>query len=176
MSWATYHSQSEEFASQAEVASRNGDSALAIELYRLSAEAEERALNELDRSKTRTLGITVVSASSLWFKSKDFKQAEHMAHSWIASKLLPDFAIEHLQELLQTIWHERNFQQSGIDFLQGQVTISLSGGEVSMGAAPLWLIHHKENEVCNFFYRIIEMILGRPFRKRASPSVLLIFD
>ena len=73
MSWAAHLSQSEELASQAEVALRNGDSARAIGLYRLSAEAEERALNELDRSKTRTLGITVVSASSLWFKAKELK-------------------------------------------------------------------------------------------------------
>ncbi len=170
MSWATHHSQSEKFASQAEAALKKGDRARAIELYRLSAEEEERALNELDHSKTRTLGITIISASSLWFKAKEFKQAEQIAYHWLASNLLPDFASAKLQELLQTVWHERNFQQAGIDFVQGQVTLSLDGGEVSVGAAPLWLVHHKANEVCNFFYRIIEMMLDRPFRKRGSPS------
>jgi len=107
MSWASHHSQSEEFASQAETALRTGDSGLARRLYRLAAEAEERALHELDRSKTRTLGITAVSASSLWFKAKELKQAEQIAHSWLASTHLPDFATAQLQELLQTLWNEK---------------------------------------------------------------------
>jgi hypothetical protein len=166
MSWGTHHAQSEEFASQAEVALRKGDKALATELYRLSAEAESHALNELDPSKTRTLGITAVSAAALWSKAKELKQAEHVAYTWLASKLLPDFAIAQLQELLQSIWHERSFQQANIDFIQGQITLSLAGGEISMGAAPLSLIHQKANEVCSFFYRIIEMILGHPFCMR----------
>jgi hypothetical protein len=74
------------------------------------------------------------------------------------------------QELLQTIWHERDLRQTGIEFVRGQVTIALDGGEVSLGAAPLRLVHHKANEVCNFFYRIIEMTLHRPFRRRGSPG------
>ena len=168
MSWATHHSQSEKSASQAEAAFKKGDKARAMDFYRLSAEAEERALNELDPGKTRTLGITAVSAASLWFKAKEFKHAEQIAYGWLASNLLPDFATAQLQELLQTLWHERSFQQAKINFVQGRITISLAGGEVSMGAAPLSLIHQKANEVCNFFYRIIEMLLGHPFRKRGT--------
>jgi hypothetical protein len=170
MSWSINHSQSEELASQAEVAFKQGERERAIALYRLSAEAEERALAALDSSKRRTLGITAVSATSLWFKAEEVQQAERVAYHWLASGLLPSFATIQLQELLQTIWHERDFRQSGIAFVRGQVTIALAGGEVSLGAAPLWLVHRKANEVCNFFYRIIEMALSRPFRRRGSPK------
>jgi hypothetical protein len=170
MSWAIHHSQSEELASQAEVAFKKGDRDSARNLYRLSAEAEERAIEVLDPSKTRTLGITVVSATSLWFKAEELQQVERVACRWLASGLLPAFATAQLQELLQTIWHERDLRQAGIEFVRGQVTIALDGGEVSLGAAPLRLVHHKANEVCNFFYRIIEMTLHRPFRRRGSPS------
>jgi hypothetical protein len=170
MSWAIHHSQSEELASQAEAALKKGDRDRAIEFYRLSAREEERALDALDPNKTRTLGITVVSAASLWFKANELKQVERVACQWIASDLLPDFAIIQLQEALQTTWRERDFRQSGIEFVRGQVIISLAGGEVSRGAAPLVLVHHKANEICHFFYRIIEMTLNRPFRKRGSPS------
>ena len=55
--------------------------------------------------------------------------------------------------------------------MRGQVTISLAGGEVGSGAAPLTLVHRKADEICHFFYRIIEMTLHRPFRKRGSPAV-----
>lgn len=170
MSWAIYHSKSEELASQAQVTLRKGDRERARDLYRLSAEAEERTLEALDPSKTRTLGITVVSVTSLWFKAEALQQAERVACRWIASGLLPAFATAQLQELLQTIWYERDFRQAGIEFVPGQVTIALAGGEVSLGAAPLGLVHRKANEVCNFFYRIIEMTLHRPFRRRGSPG------
>lgn len=170
MSWAIHHSQSEELASQAEVALKQGDRESARALYRLSAEADERALEALDPSKTRTLGITVVSATSLWFKAEVLQQAERVACRWLASGLLPAFATAQLQELLQIIWYERDFRQAGIEFVPGQVTIALAGGEVSLGAVPLGLVHRKANEVCNFFYRIIEMTLHRPFRRRGSPG------
>jgi hypothetical protein len=65
MSWAIHHAQSKELASQAQVALKKGDKARARDLYRLAAQAEGRALEVLDPSKTRTLGITVVSATSL---------------------------------------------------------------------------------------------------------------
>ena len=108
MSWAIHHSKSEELVSQAEVAFKQGNREKAIVLYRLSAEAEEHALEALDSSKTRTLGITAVSAASLWFKAEELQQAERVACRWIASGLLPTFATIQLQELLQTIWHERD--------------------------------------------------------------------
>jgi hypothetical protein len=170
MSWAIHHSQSEELASQAEAALKKGDRDRAIELYRLSAQEEERALDALDPNKTRTLGITVVSAASLWFKANELKQVERVAYRWIVADLLPDFAVVQLQEALQTTWHKRDFQQSGVEFMRGQVTVSLSGGEVSRGAAPLELVHQQAKNICDFFYHIIEMTLNRPFRKRGKPS------
>jgi hypothetical protein len=129
----------------AEVAVKKGDREGARHLYRLSAQAEERALEALDPSKTHTLGITVVSATSLWCKAEELLQVERVACHWIASGLLPAFATAQLQELLQTIWHERDLRQSGIELVPGQVTIALAGGEVSLGAAPLRLVHHKAN-------------------------------
>ena len=170
MSWAIHHSQSEELASQAEAALKKGNRDRAIEIYRLSAKEEERALDALDPNKIRTLGITVVSAASLWFKANELKQVERVACRWIAADLLPDFAVVQLQEALQTTWHKRDFQQSGIEFMRGQVTVSLSGGEVSRGAAQLELVHKQANKIRNFFYCIIEMTLNRPFRKRGLPS------
>jgi predicted lipase len=104
MSWLEFHTQSEKFASQAESLCHQQDSIGAVEFYRLAAAAEKQALDNLDTNKTRTLGITVVSAASLSFKAKDFSQAKELANQWLQSNLLPSFAIKELRSLLLVIY------------------------------------------------------------------------
>ena len=67
MSWAIHHSQSEELASQAEVTLKKGDRESARDLYRRAAEAEERALEALDPSKTSTLDVRFVNPVPVYF-------------------------------------------------------------------------------------------------------------
>lgn len=165
-----HHSRSEEYASQAEEASRSGDKDGGAKLYRLAAKEEVLALSTLDLSKTRTLGITAVSAASLWFKAGEFRQVERIACQWLATDSLPGFAISQLQAILQTAWNKILFLRSGVEFVKGEVLVSVSGGKIVTGAAPLDLIHRKVNEVRNIFYRTIEMLLKQPFRKRGLPS------
>jgi hypothetical protein len=104
MSWLKFHTQSEEYASQAEDLCHRQDSMGAIEFYRLAAAAEMQALDNIDTSKTRTLGITVVSAASLYFKAQDFSQTRKLATQWLQSNLLPSFAIRGLRDLLLVIY------------------------------------------------------------------------
>ncbi len=111
MSWALHHSQSEHYTNLAEEALREQNNAHAIELYRLAAEAEILALEALEPSKTRTIGITAVSAASLLYKAQEFRKAEQLAYQWLITDLLPAFAIRQLQELLQAIWSSRELVQ-----------------------------------------------------------------
>ncbi len=165
-----HHSQSEHYASQAEIAARAGQSSAAVDYYRLAATEEANALADLDSGKTRTLGITVISAAALWMKAEEYAQAERLALEWLGNKQLPEFAKIELRTILQSIWSEQQFQRMGISLSKRDVLVSLSGGEVVIGAAPLDLIHQKENEVCNIFFRVIEMLLGKPSRRRGGPS------
>jgi hypothetical protein len=111
MSWILHHSQSEQYAKLAEEALREQNNARAIELYRLAAEAEILALKALEPTKTRTIGITAVSAASLLYKAQEFRSSEQLAYQWLITDLLPTFAIRQLQELLQAIWSEREIVQ-----------------------------------------------------------------
>ena len=104
MTWVEHHRKSEELASSAAVCLLNGHSIEARQHYRLAAEAELLALADLDITKQRTLGITVVSAAALWFKGQDWKRAKRVAYQWLATDSLPDFAIEELEEILREIW------------------------------------------------------------------------
>jgi hypothetical protein len=169
MSWSAHHSKSERYAGLAENATRQRDFSRAIEFYRHAAQEETSALSALDTSKTRTLGITAVSAASLWYKAREFPQAELVAHQWLASGSLPAFAVEQLQSLLQTVWLERARQQSGVTFVEGEILVSVSGGDIVPGGAPLDLILRKVDEVKGLFFRTIEYMLELPLRKRGAP-------
>lgn len=104
MTWAEHHRKSEELASLAEVCLMNGHDLEAEKNYHLAAESELLALADLDINKQRTLGITVVSATALWFKGQQWRRAKRVAYQWLATDSLPDFAIEELEEILREIW------------------------------------------------------------------------
>lgn len=170
MTWADYHSLSEQLASEAEMISRAGDITIALARYRQAAEAEERALNALAPEKMRTLGITAVSAASLWFMARDFARAQQVAYAWLGRGSLPPFAVAQMRDLLQTVWGEEMRATSNIKFLPGDITVSVSGGEVVYGAAPLDLILRKVEEIKAVVIRTIEMLLRHPLRRGRSPS------
>lgn len=170
MSWAMYHTLSENHASQAEIASGEGNLSTAILHYRLAAEQETTALAQLDASKIRTIAITIVSAASLWFKAREYEQAEALVYQGLANSSMPTFALKQLKELLQAIWKEQALTQSNIQFTEGEVIVAVSGGEVLIGGAPMDLIQRKVDEVGRIFFRTIEMLLNQPFRRRGAPS------
>jgi hypothetical protein len=169
MSWSVHHTRSEGYANQAEDLRRRHEGGRAAELYRLAAEAEVNALNNIVPSKTRTIGITTISAVSLYFKAQEFLQARKLAHKWLATDLLPAFAVEELEDLLQVIRFEESRVKSGIQFIEGEVLVSVKGGEVLYGAAPLDLVLRKVDQISKIFYRTTEMLLGRELRTRGNP-------
>ena len=81
MTWAQLHADSERLAIEAQLAARARDMARAIDLYKRAGDLERQALDQLDVSKTRTRGITAVSAVALWFKAGEYALAEQLAHS-----------------------------------------------------------------------------------------------
>lgn len=103
MSWERHHSASEILASAAEVAARRGDSRHATGLYQSAAEAEVRALYEVEPTKTRTLGVTIVSAVALYYKAGELETARGIAQRWLNKDHLPSFACEQLKDILQKI-------------------------------------------------------------------------
>ena len=112
MTWADHHKQREGFAADAEIAAMQCAIEHSMVLYKLAAQAEAHALAGLDVKKTRTLGVISVSAVALWYKARDYPQAQRIAHEWLSTDLLPPFAVEQLQSLLQTMWSDREWEPS----------------------------------------------------------------
>ena len=99
MSWNVYHTESEKLAGEAEALRLRGNHSSAAEAYRRAAELEERALEALDPSKSRTRGITAVSALSLWDKAGNAEEVHRLAKQLLAEPL-PHFAQAQAREFL----------------------------------------------------------------------------
>jgi hypothetical protein len=173
MNWLVHHTLSEQYANQAEEFHRQQEFDRAVELYRLAAEREKSALESLDYHKIRTIGITAISTASLYYKAREFALAKRLAHKWLGSEFLPPFAVDELEELLQVIHYEETRQKSGIPFVQGEVLVSVSGGDVMYGAAPLDVILKKVKQIRDMFYRTTEFLLDQPLRGRSEPTSLV---
>lgn len=170
MTWLEHHKSSERLAAEAEIATRHGDLARSQQLYADAAEAEVRALKEIAPSKSRTTGISAVSAVSLYFKANRLSDAESVSYKWLASEDLPPFAAAQLRGLLQSIWTEQVRERANVGFVPGQVIVSAKGGEVVEGGAPLDLIVERVQTVQSLFYRTAEFLRGLPHRKRGGPT------
>ena len=107
MSWIEHHESSERLASQAEMAVRENRPDEALALYARAADAEERAVADLDRSQTRTLGISAVSAAALHYKAHQLARAEQTAIRWLGFDRLPAFARDQLRLLLRSMSSEQ---------------------------------------------------------------------
>ncbi|MBN1653553.1 MAG: hypothetical protein JXA30_07230 [Deltaproteobacteria bacterium] len=170
MTWAELHGESEKLAAEAQLAMRARNADKAIELYKRAADLEWRAYNSLDISKERTRGITAVSTVALWFKANEYTRAEQCAYSVLADSSMPAFARDDLRNLVQAIWTESSKQKAGVTFSPGHVLVSVRGGEVVTGGAPLDLIIDKVQAIQSLFYRTIEFLNSVAFRKRGRPS------
>ncbi|MDE0002092.1 MAG: hypothetical protein OXQ29_05320 [Rhodospirillaceae bacterium] len=122
MSWVENHKVSSRLAAEAEAAVHGGREDEAACLYAKAADAEDKALADLDPSNGRTLGITTVSTVSLRLKAarcvrKDisradrFAKAEEVAQAWLARDELPAFAEDQLRALLLAIPIGGNMRQ-----------------------------------------------------------------
>ena len=133
MSWITLHQVSERLASDAQAALLQGRRAQARDLYAQAADAENKALGALDPSKTRTIGVSAVSAASLYYKAANLPRAEEVASRWLGFATLPEFAREQLCSLLESISAE---QEEPMEVAEGRAayTATKDAGGKEKGA------------------------------------------
>ncbi len=170
MDWLTHHRRSEELAARAHEHARRGEKSQAEAFFLEAAEAEQAAVELVDEGKPRTLGITAVSAVSLWYKAKAFERAAALAHQCLARTVITGAAREQLDDLLLTLYNERDKQRMSGQFLPGSVTVAVKGGDVLRGAAPLELIVERVKTLQAIFVRVIEWQAKKPLRRRGGPT------
>jgi hypothetical protein len=171
MTWLEHHQASELAASEAHAARHSGDSARADFLFEAAARAELEALNHVSlEQKPRTFAITAVSCAALLYKAARPQEAELFAHSMLSRQGLPDFATDQLREILQSIWNEQAQAAAGVRFVPGQVTVSVDGGEVVKGGAPLDTVLERVQTIQSIFLRTTEFLKKLPLRRRGPAT------
>ena len=171
MTWLEQHKNSEALASAAHAAKKDNDYEAAHALFLEAGRAEMKALEFLNpKEKSRTFSVTAVSAASLFYKGGDLRQAEMIAYSCLANNSILDFAADQLRDILQVVWNERAQAEAGIQFVPGQVSVTVDGGEVVRGGAPLDLILEKVQTVQSLFIRTTEFLKQIPLRTRGSAT------
>ena len=170
MDWLALHKTSEALAARAHLAVREGNVKDAEKLFLQAAAAEEDALAQLDTSKPRTFGIAAVSAVSLWYKGRDVQRASMLAYRCLANPDLVSPAREQLDDLVQTLYTERDRKRLTGEFLPGSVSVAVRGGSVLRGAAPLDLIVDKVKTLQSIFFRVVEWSNGKPLRRHGPPT------
>jgi hypothetical protein len=163
------HTLAERFAAEASLLLREGRREEARARYKDAAEHERRALGAIPPEKVRTRGIIAVSAASLLYKARLLEQAEQLLYGFLGDS---SFHAEHrsqLRELLEVIWDERALP-AGTSYSAEEIRVSLRGGTVGYGTAPLDLALGKSTEIKNLLYRTAEWLGKEPFRRRGLPS------
>jgi hypothetical protein len=170
MTWVELHRASEEAAIQAEARARAGDGPQARVLYARAAVLEHQALGVVDPLKARTRAVTAVSAVALFYKAAEYARAEQLAHSLLADPETPEFARRDLRDLVQALWTESSKESTSARFLPGQVIVSLRGGIIATGGAPLDLVAERVQTVQAMIHRTVEFVRGMAFRPRGAAS------
>lgn len=170
MTWLEHHRESERLAYDAELHTHRGEAEQSKGAYRQAAAAEERALNDLDRSKQRTYGITAVSAAALYFKGGLLREAESLACAHLGTKNIPGFAQVQLRDILQMIWSELAREATGTAFEPHKIDFSLRGDHILHGTAPLDLVLALTQRTESLIYRVAELMHHMPHRNRGRPS------
>lgn len=169
MSWAEIHKQSVDIAftaSQVRLYNRHDSEGL----YRQAADFEVEAFNQIPLEKPRTRGIIGLSAASLLFKGAEYERAASLSMQLLSESLPADIQ-EQLQLVLQASWNEKSKKDGAVKFLPGQIIISLSGGEIIKGGAPLELVINKVQNIQSLFIRTIEYLSDSPFRTRGQTPI-----
>lgn len=171
MTWLEHHQLSELSATEAHAARRSGDNATAVRLFEAAARAELEALKDVSLTKKpRTFGITAVSCAALLYKAARLHEAELFSHSMLSRQGLPAFATDQLREILQSIWNEQAQAAAGVRFVPGQVTVSVDGGEVVKGGAPLDTVLERVQTIQAIFLRTTEFLKKLPLRRHGPAT------
>ncbi len=168
------HDQAQEISSAAARLLADGRRADAWAKFSAAADLELRALRHVAPEKRRTWGILAVSAAALLYKARRYDEAENAIYGFLTEREIQPETRRRLRELLEVIWDEQalppGFEYSGDEFL-----VTLRGGEVGAGTAPLDLVIEKNAEFRGLTTRAIEWQARRPFR-RTGPADALVAD
>ncbi len=164
------HQEAQALSAEAALLLSQGDLLAARALFSRAADQELAALASLPEGRTRTRGIVAVSAASLLYKARRLQEAERTCFRFLGQENLPPFAEIQIREVIDAVSDEFFVETSTHSvYSQQGITLSLRGGEVRVGTAPLDLLIHTTTGFRNLLVRCAEWDGGYEFRTRGGP-------
>ena len=114
--------------------------------------------------------MTAVSAAALWYKARELKNAERVAHENHRAGIVTRVCDRSTPLLLQMIWNEEAAGRRGVRFAPGQVLVAIKGGDVVHEGALIDLVLDKVRTVQSMFYPAVELLKNMPLRRAGPPS------
>ena len=94
--WTRFHDRSQQWVRRAEILEQMGHPELAAQAYQQAATAEQTAMSHVPLDRPRTLGITAVSAATLWTRARSADSALALVARALSMPAMPAFAIAQL--------------------------------------------------------------------------------
>ena len=163
------HEQAMDFADQAFIARRRGNSELADKLSRKAFELEAAAAHLVrdDLTSEPTRSVLYRSAASLAMDCGEVRQAERLIAIALAGNPQPEIA-EELRDLLEQVNFRRHLRLQNIDLVAGELQFSIAGKAIGYGMALSEILVQRIKDMERLIYRTVERKLGREFRERGS--------
>ena len=110
-----------------------------------------------------------MSAASLYFKARRLADAERIAIASMGFDRLPSFARQQLRDIVQVVWVENVRQGADLPFAPREIIVSVDGGDVVSGGAPLHPVLDKVKTLGSFVHRTAEFMNDTAYRTTAVP-------
>jgi hypothetical protein len=161
----------DELAWQAEQELRRGNIDAANQLHARAAELEQAIADATSAEPVRARSVLAVSAVALWYKAARWREAEALAHRYLAEpERLTAEAYDELWDLLERSRVESQILPHDLaDTLP--VELRLIGGDVRHGLAPARIVKKKQERLVAMLERIGEWRLGLEYREKGSSSL-----
>jgi hypothetical protein len=161
---AKLHRQAEHLMADAEMLTVGGrvDEAATRWLEAARLEAEVFAQIPEDRPKTR--GIIAVSTVALYRRAGALSEAIHAAYGYLATGGIPAEWQAELEDLVDRARQERQALVAGRTLGAESLVISLRGGSIGTGLAPLDLVARELLQMEKCTLRVGEWLSGKRFR------------
>jgi hypothetical protein len=165
------HDEAQKHAAQAEHALLAGDPLKAAQRYGRAAEYEMKALALADQQAQgpRTWSILSLSYAALLYKAGELAKAESAIYRFLADERRTSRAREQLRELLEVVWEEQVVRGEGLRYSGEEIEVSLRGGKIGRGTAPLDTALDSIRGLHSLAYRVAEMEAGFELRRHGPP-------
>lgn len=160
-----FHHQAMGFAGHALMERLRGNAEQAIELFEKALEKELAAIDAMTEPEEPTYSVLHRSAAALAVDCNSPRQAEKIAARALALDPHPEIA-EELRDLLEQIYFQRHLALRGVELVDDELQMSLSGQQVGFGFVRSNELLDRIENSSRLIYRTFERKRGQQFREK----------